>query len=542
MRLAVVLPALLLLALCFSPQQSGAESVEARLNQFNNIWRQNPVEAFKVLKPVDSPKIVDFIVDIWYKFGNYGFFFEAAIEDALLTTQVGKPLDRLHYHMSNHDKAWMRAHMARISGRLAKPECRTKLLSALKREATSEVIVVIIEALGSFNDPEVVNALMGCLGTGSRPEVRLVAVETLGMFKAASALSTIVEMARKDNIEIRCAAIWSAAMIGGADADKVIIESMGSKDAVIRAAGAKSAAHVKGEEAMKALCALLEDPNWEVVSAAVRSLGMRGEIEAVPAIVNAMQKAKGRLIEDFQNTLEIITKYKFGCDPKNWREWLEESGGKPEVNPKPRPNETPYITFHKVQTRSLNMLFVIDTSGSMNEKVKGTDAAKYLGEGAVLEGDTKLDFVKAELIRTINSLPPEAKFDIITFADDAAYWRGAQAPADDRTKKSAVAHVKALVANGGTNVYGALQLAYGTMKQTTPHYPHDRNPDTIFLLSDGMPTVGDIIDPRQIHDIVTRLNKIRQLVINTIGVGLEGEPFLKPLAEKNAGKYVRIAQ
>jgi hypothetical protein len=56
-----------------------------------------------------------------------------------------------------------------------------------------------------------------------------------------------------------------------------------------------------------------------------------------------------------------------------------------------------------------------------------------------------------------------------------------------------------------------------------------------------MPTVGDVIDPRQIHDIITRLNQVRQLVINTVGVGRECEPFLKPLAEKNGGKYVLIA-
>ncbi|MDZ7816207.1 MAG: hypothetical protein U5N86_09495 [Planctomycetota bacterium] len=70
----------------------------------------------------------------------------------------------------------------------------------------------------------------------------------------------------------------------------------------------------------------------------------------------------------------------------------------------------------------------------------------------------------------------------------------------------------------------------------------DRSPDTMFLLSDGMPTVGAILDPAKLISMVTRLNRTRQVVINTIGVGSEAAPLLKPLAEKNSGKYILIAK
>ncbi|MDZ7816206.1 MAG: VWA domain-containing protein [Planctomycetota bacterium] len=102
------------------------------------------------------------------------------------------------------------------------------------------------------------------------------------------------------------------------------------------------------------------------------------------------------------------------------------------------------------------MMFIIDISGSMAEKVAAS-ASRYLGDGAEVKGNTKLAFVKAELIRTIKSLPNDAKFDIITFEKEAKYWRGAQTLADEKGKKQAVNFVDNLNANGGTNVYEALQ-------------------------------------------------------------------------------------
>ncbi|MDZ7816205.1 MAG: hypothetical protein U5N86_09485 [Planctomycetota bacterium] len=88
----------------------------------------------------------------------------------------------------------------------------------------------------------------------------------------------------------------------------------------------------------KALCDLLQDENWQVVSAAVRSLRKRNELEAVVPLVKAMQNAKGRLLEDFHEGVVTITGYKFGLDPANWKAWLDETGG--EVTPTPNRGRT----------------------------------------------------------------------------------------------------------------------------------------------------------------------------------------------------------
>ena len=42
--------------------------------------------------------------------------------------------------------------------------------------------------------------------------------------------------------------------------------------------------------------------------------------------------------------------------------------------------------------------------------------------------------------------------------------------------------------------------------------------DTIFLLSDGEPSVGDLSDPQLIRDDIAEMNATRNVVINTIVV------------------------
>ncbi len=535
-RLLCLVLFLLLTPALFVP----AESANSRIDNFNKTYKTNPMQAIRELCPLDDAKLVDFVIDLWIQWADYGYYFDSAIEDALQTTTNGKPLDTLHKRMNSEDKVAMRAKLMRVVGRMAKPESMQRLIEALKKSNEAVTQVALIEALLGYPPDKVVDEIIPFLDRKYRPDVRLTAVEALGSFKAERALKKIVEMAQKDVIEMRCAAIWALGNIGGKEAESTIIAAIKAPEPPIRAAGCSAAANFPGDLIRNALCDRLKDDRWEVISAAVSSLMKRNEIESVPYLINAMQSAKGRLLDDFQKALEHITEYRFGCDPQNWKDWLEESGGKITRNPTPRPKERPYIVYHTIRTRTLDMVFCIDISGSMNEKVKAEGG--YLGEGAVLKGDTKLDYVKAELIRVINSLPVEAKFDIITFAGEATFWRGAQTAADEKSKKAATNFVQTLTADGGTNIYEALQKAFGTLQQKTGYYPHDRSPDTIFLLSDGMPTVGEITDSETLLDVITRINKIRQTTIHTIGVGKEGVPFLKPLAAQNRGEFKLVAQ
>ena len=85
-----------------------------------------------------------------------------------------------------------------------------------------------------------------------------------------------------------------------------------------------------------------------------------------------------------------------------------------------------------------------------------------------------------------------------------------------------------LGAAGGTNLYGSLEFAF-----------EDPDVDTIFLLSDGEPSVGDVIDPQLIREVVAERNETRGVVINTIAIGADLE-VLEWLAEDSGGTHVAL--
>jgi hypothetical protein len=96
------------------------------------------------------------------------------------------------------------------------------------------------------------------------------------------------------------------------------------------------------------------------------------------------------------------------------------------------------------------------------------------------------------------------------------------------SREEAKAYVDKLGAGGGTNLYGAVQEAF-----------NDKDVDTIFILSDGEPSVGDVIDPGAIRERVREWNEHRHIVINSIAVGGTFE-VLRWLAEDSGGTHVEF--
>jgi len=64
--------------------------------------------------------------------------------------------------------------------------------------------------------------------------------------------------------------------------------------------------------------------------------------------------------------------------------------------------------------------------------------------------------------------------------------------------------------------------------------------DTLFFLSDGMPTIGETTDPSEILNRVRRFNASRKIVIHTIGFDKANRAFMMDLATHNGGQYVLI--
>jgi hypothetical protein len=328
----------------------------------------------------------------------------------------------------------------------------------------------------------------------------------------------------------------------------------------------------KREEALPVLVEALEAKEWQVRVAAIEGLRTLGNDGALRPLVERLAEETGRLRGDIADALKALTGMKFGLDVERWRRWLElkESGELPEPEAaRPPPKGDPggasstarEPTYYGIKILSEKVIFVIDLSLSMKDPVD-IDKGRMTGEGRVRtpaddeKGGKKerefedtikwrkikcgLDLAKAQLVYAIGQLDRRQSFEIITFSDEAEAWQGRMIKATAMARTTAANFIENLEAIGATNTYAALDLAFtlaGKGKNATADFK--KGADTIFLLSDGQPSVGEVIKGEDILHEIARRNKTRRIKIHVIGLN-HNVPFLKALAKQNGGIYKRF--
>ncbi len=210
--------------------------------------------------------------------------------------------------------------------------------------------------------------------------------------------------------------------------------------------------------------------------------------------------------------------------------------------------------FFGIPVQGTRVIFIVDLSGSMNFPMsRGTTAgpARYEREMPV-----RLDAAKKELIRAVNALPDETYFNLVSFNGNpkAKSWSKRLIPASKGNKKKFTKFVEGLRADGGTNTWSGLEEAL-SIKSIVYGERYPVSADEVFVLSDGIPTVGNVIDAREILNLVAETNRFSKLRINTVYIasqltardrqaeemaGMSGRKFMRLMAEENGGKAIRL--
>ncbi|MEM7263473.1 MAG: VWA domain-containing protein [Planctomycetota bacterium] len=173
---------------------------------------------------------------------------------------------------------------------------------------------------------------------------------------------------------------------------------------------------------------------------------------------------------------------------------------------------------------SEKVAFLLDVSGSMS---------------AGTEEGTRLEIAVRELARVLGSqMTDDTYFNIIPFSEEATPFAKKLQRAKTKTLEKTINKLPKLKPGGETNAFGALEAAFA-----------DPNVDTIYLLSDGSPTVGEEFIPDLIRLRVDEWNRDRRVIINCIGFfpgtaknqdKAEARDFLRQLAQENEGFYKEI--
>lgn len=262
----------------------------------------------------------------------------------------------------------------------------------------------------------------------------------------------------------------------------------------------------------------LTNPRRQVRTATFEALTFVRSKETVDRLISRLKHEQGITRHVLRACLKNLTGFDWGSKDKRWLTWWDKQ--RPTFSLPPRPKgDVPvaraegYASYYGISIQSRRVVFVIDTSGSMN---------------TVERGKSRLERAQEQLTKVINTFDSKTRFLVIAFSDDPYTYADRLIRATRAERTEAGKRVKELYSEGGTNIFDSLEMAMDIPRV-----------ESIFLLSDGAPGVGRIINPDAILDEMKRMNRYARVRINTISIG--GTPtmknFMQRLAAQNYGSH-----
>lgn len=249
-----------------------------------------------------------------------------------------------------------------------------------------------------------------------------------------------------------------------------------------------------GPGAIKLLQRWARSPRAIIQRTALRLCEQLDERWVVPLLESVLKTAKGRLRDQLEHALS------------------RKRGGEPNFE------DTP-LSFYGIPTHSRAVMFCIDVSGSMALPLDGKGGTRPI----------RIEKTKRELLRAFSQMPSSVKFSLVLFAEGVEPWSRRMVNATDRNKERALEFLEKRKVIGGTNVYSALDFA------------HSSSADTIFLLTDGEPSVGAMVDPALIMEEFAMRDSFGFKAIHTIGLAQDqNAELLVNLAYRHDGQYVPV--
>jgi len=398
--------------------------------------------------------------------------------------------------------------------------------------------------------------LVELLGHRSR-ELAISAIEALARIGVDGSIDEINSALDRPGTDIRLRARALDALAGSAGGMEFAIRSAASKDPELRAIAMGSLSLRSGDpRAMKALLAGLNDKDSAVCNVALQSLRslrikpMMGALIAVLAN-HTDESFKVKALELLVN----VSGQNFGLAAADWQKWWSASEAAFEF---PKQEEEGFTSVKKydldyfgIEVSSKRLGLVVDISSSMRQLVavktesleEDEEEEAAGGEGrtrvapakkkkkkpggiVVKDGKAmKIDILKKEMTRLLKKLPADTFLNMISFDATFRPWQKALQPLKGKGRAKALSYVARITTGSGTNVFDTLEFAL-----------KDKRVDTIYLLTDGLPTRGRLTAPAAILKEIKLLNRTRGVTIHTIAFGAESN-LLRQLAEQNGGQY-----
>jgi len=380
----------------------------------------------------------------------------------------------------------------------------------------------ILRRLADLGTPESLAYLAGLLDREPDP-IPFSVVKAMAGAKAPGAIDTLVRDIARRPPALQLAIVDAIGRSQAPEGEKALLDLSRNPSPILRRAGVRLLGIRASDDGFRRIIEALADEDLGTRAAAVRAVEAFRRKEMIDALIDRIGKEDGRLQGDIVKLLVKITRQNMGLAAEDWKNWWITARDRFTFAPAEEGKTSVRIRdldYYGIEVFSKRLTFIIDCSSSMRAQVKGERA-------------TRIELAKRELVKTIEKLRPGTAINIISFNSTfrAMSERGLIA-IDGQGRARAIRYVEGLPTAEGTNIYDTLSEAL-----------KDPNVDTVFFLSDGMPTRGRITDPRQILEAIRRENLARNVTIHTIAIGVRDDAgFLETLAKENGGTYVFVDQ
>lgn len=370
-------------------------------------------------------------------------------------------------------------------------------------------------------------------------EITASVVEAVGEARCASAMPVLAAtLERSRNPAVRFEVLRAFGRCGGREAIGKLIPFLADADWRMRMAAVEGLGFT-GEpvaiDDVRKFVTRSEEPI--VVETAVEALVRLGTKEAIDPLIESLKVGRLRARQKAAAGLSSLAKSLFakeknyGVDPNLWRAWWTKvrNGLDPDDPTVSARETTSYFNF---PIRSDRVFFILDVSGSM----KWPDAPRESGIKPSDWKERRIDIAHRNLFKTLkdlaaqnrgriskkqkkgatsdlpfaptdDGLEPPTLFNMAVFSGGVTGWQKTAVLADDEQVDAAIEWIKGQEPGGGTASYDA--LAFGLAQPDI---------DTVYFLSDGVPSVGRYEERETILGEVRKLNRFRRISINTVAL------------------------
>lgn len=433
-----------------------------------------------------------------------------------------------------------------------------KAIPTVEHEAQL-VLVSVLEAFADKKGADAADKLL--LNRKLRSEVQAELIRVVRKAKRVKSTKKVAKLFRWQSKEIMVEALRFMQAVKASEQSKLFYDGLESSHWEVRAASLDILGATRNPEMLKHLAPMLKDHEATVQLAAVHAIRAIGGNAAMDPLLEALDHASGRVMDDLLDALIWLTGKDLGVTPISWQAWWKTNRDTVEIRGISREEYEALLagkeggrtsTYYGLRVISNFVTFVVDISGSMEEKYRVPESSGDRGSsekdkkgGATRVRDKsktgkgrdkrkmveakKIEVAKKELIRVLGSVRQGTQFNLVPFSSLCTPWKPELVAMDEEVLEQAIAYIRKLKSGGETNVYDTLLHALA-----------DPKVNTIYFLSDGAPTAGKIQDHAEIIKRITELNSLRKVKIHAIGFKLDpkAKKLMRNLAEQNYGTFL----